>query len=124
LNILEAVRTLNLPVKLYNAGSGDCFGNIKGRAATEDTPFHPTSPYGVAKAAAFWQVASYRDAYDIFACTGVLFNHESHLRPAQFVTQKIVKTACRIAGGQCCELVLGNIGSQLPLLNQRFRRGL
>lgn len=109
LNLLEAIRTLNLPVKLYNAGSGDCFGNIKGRAATEDTPFNPTSPYGVAKASAFWQVASYRDAYGIFACTGLLFNHESHLRPAQFVTQKIVKTACRIAEGQCSELVLGNI---------------
>ena len=110
LNLLEAVRTLNLPAKLYNAGSGDCFGNIKGRAATEDTPFNPTSPYGVAKASAFWQVANYRDAYGLFVCTGILFNHESHLRPAQFVTQKIVKTACRIAEGQCSELVLGNIG--------------
>lgn len=109
LNLLEVVRTLNLPVKLYNAGSGDCFGNIKDRAAIEDTPFNPTSPYGVAKASAFWQVASYRDAYGTFACTGLLFNHESHLRPAQFVTQKIVKTACRIAEGQCSELVLGNI---------------
>jgi len=109
LNLLEAVRTLNLPAKLYNAGSGDCFGNIKGWAATEDTPFHPTSPYGVAKASAFWQVANYRDAYGLFACTGLLFNHESHLRPAQFVTQKIVKTAIRIAEGQCNELVLGNI---------------
>ena len=110
LNLLEAVRTLNLPVKLYNAGSGDCFGNTKGRVATEETPFNPTSPYGVAKVSAFWQVAGYRDAYGIFACTGLLFNHESHLRPAQFVTQKIVKTACRIAEGQCSELVLGNIG--------------
>ena len=110
LNLLEAIRILNLPVKLYNAGSGDCFGNIKGRAATEDTPFSPTSPYGVAKASAFWQVASYRDAYGIFACTGHLFNHESDLRPAQFVTQKIVKTACCIAGGQCNKLLLGNVG--------------
>ncbi|MDX9963587.1 GDP-mannose 4,6-dehydratase [Desulfobacter postgatei] len=110
LNLLETVRTLNLPVKLYNAGSGDCFGNIKGQAATEETRFNPASPYGVAKACAFWQVAAYRDAYGIFACTGLLFNHESHLRPAQFVTQKIVKTACRIAQGKCSELILGNIG--------------
>jgi GDPmannose 4,6-dehydratase len=109
LNLLEVIRILKIPVKLYNAGSGDCFGNIHGRPATEDTPFRPRSPYGVAKAAACWQTANYREAYDIFACTGILFNHESFLRPEQFVTRKIVKTACRIARGECNELILGDI---------------
>lgn len=109
LNLLEVIRILKIPVKLYNAGSGDCFGNINGQSATEDTPLRPRSPYGVAKAAAYWQIANYREAYDIFACTGILFNHESYLRPEQFVTRKIVKTACKIAGGNCKELLLGNI---------------
>lgn len=109
LNLLEVIRVLKLPVKLYNAGSGDCFGNIDDTPATEDTPLRPRSPYGVAKAAAYWQIANYREAYDIFACTGILFNHESYLRPDQFVTRKIVKTACRIARGNENELLLGNI---------------
>jgi GDPmannose 4,6-dehydratase len=109
LNLLEAIRILKIPVKLYNAGSGDCFGNMDGQTATENTPFRPRSPYGVAKAAAFWQIANYREVYGIFACTGISFNHESCLRPEQFVTRKIVKTACRIAKGKCKELLLGNI---------------
>lgn len=109
LNLLEVIRILKIPVKLYNAGSGDCFGNMNGKTASERTPFSPQSPYGVAKAAAYFQVANYRKAYDIFACTGILFNHESYLRPEQFVTQKIVKTACLIAKGKVNELFLGNI---------------
>jgi len=109
LNILEVIRMLDIPVKLYNAGSGDCFGNMDGQTASEQTPFRPQSPYGVAKAAAYFQVANYRKAYDIFACTGILFNHESYLRPEGFVTQKIVKAACRIAKGKADELLLGNI---------------
>ncbi len=109
LNLLEVIRILKIPVRLYNAGSGDCFGNIDGLPATEETPLRPRSPYGVAKAAAYWQIANYREAYDIFACTGILFNHESYLRPEQFVTRKIVKTACKIAKGDCKELLLGNM---------------
>jgi len=109
LNLLEVIRMLKIPVKLYNAGSGDCFGNSSGHPATETTPFNPRSPYGVSKAAAFWQVANYREAYDIFACTGILFNHESYLRPDHFVTRKIVKSACRIARGSSETLSLGNI---------------
>ena len=109
LNLLEVIRMLQMPVKLYNAGSGDCFGNTYGNPAVETTPFNPRSPYGVSKAAAFWQVANYREAYDIFACTGILFNHESFLRPDHFVTRKIVKSACRIAGGSSEKLSLGNI---------------
>lgn len=112
LNLLEVIRFLKLPTRLYNASSSECFGNTDNIAATESTPFHPRSPYAVAKAAAFWQVANYREAYNIFACSGILFNHESPLRPERFVTQKIVKTACRIAQGSKEKLVLGNIHIQ------------
>jgi GDPmannose 4,6-dehydratase len=109
LNLLEVIRFLQLPCRLYNASSSECFGNTEGIAATEKTPFHPRSPYAVAKAAAYWQVSNYREAYHIYACSGILFNHESPLRPERFVTQKIVKTACRIAKGSKEKLVLGNI---------------
>ena len=110
LNLLEAIRILDHPGKLYNAGSSECFGNTGGVPATEETLFAPRSPYAVAKAAAFWQLANYREAYNLQACTGLLFNHESPLRPARFVTQKIVRTACEIAKGQADKLKLGNIG--------------
>jgi GDPmannose 4,6-dehydratase len=109
LNLLESIRFLGKPIKFYNAGSSECFGNTGGEAAIEATPFHPRSPYGVAKAAAFWEIANYREAYDLFACSGILFNHESPLRPERFVTQKIVATACRIAAGSSEKLFLGNI---------------
>lgn len=109
LNMLEAIRFLGRPVRFYNAGSGECFGDTGGRAADETTAFRPRSPYGVAKAAAFWEVANYREAYDLFACSGVLFNHESPLRPARFVTRKIVSAAARIAGGDREKLFLGNL---------------
>lgn len=109
LNLLEAIRFSNLPIKFYNAGSSECFGDTGSMAADELTPFRPRSPYGVAKAAAFWQVANYREAYQIQASTGILFNHESPLRPERFVTQKIVAAACRIAGGSAETLMLGNI---------------
>jgi GDPmannose 4,6-dehydratase len=109
LNLLEAVRFLDLPVRLYNAGSGECFGNTNGKAADEETPFRPRSPYAVAKAAAFWEVANYREAYGLYACSGILFNHESPLRPERFVTSKIVAAARRIAGGSGETLKLGNM---------------
>ncbi len=109
LNLLEAIRFSNLPIKFYNAGSSECFGDTGRLAADEMTPFRPRSPYGVAKAAAFWQVANYREAYQIQASTGILFNHESPLRPERFVTQKIVASACRIANGSIETLTLGNI---------------
>ncbi len=109
LNLLEAIRFLELPVRFYNAGSGECFGNTDGQVADEQTPFRPRSPYSVAKAAAFWQVANYREAYGIFACSGLLFNHESPLRPARFVTRKITRTACEIANGSKQKLRLGNM---------------
>jgi GDPmannose 4,6-dehydratase len=109
LNLLEAVRFLGRPVRLYNAGSSECFGNTDGQPADESTPFRPRSPYAVAKATAFWEVANYREAYNLYACTGILFNHESPLRPERFVTQKIIKAAQRIAAGSTEKLRLGNI---------------
>jgi GDPmannose 4,6-dehydratase len=109
LNLLEAIRFIGREVKLYNAGSSECFGNTGGHPADEETPFRPRSPYAVAKATAFWEVANYREAYNLFACTGILFNHESPLRPERFVTKKIVKSACRIASGSREKLHLGNI---------------
>jgi GDPmannose 4,6-dehydratase len=112
LNLLEAIRFIDKPIKLYNAGSSECFGDIGDRAADEETPFRPRSPYAVAKATSFWEIANYREAYGLFACSGILFNHESPLRPERFVTQKIVSAACRIARGSKEKLNLGNISVQ------------
>ena len=109
LNLLEAIRFLGASIRFYNASSSECFGDTGGQAADENTPFRPRSPYAVAKAAAFWEVANYREAYGLFACSGILFNHESPLRPERFVTQKIVASACRIAKGSNEILSLGNI---------------
>lgn len=109
LNLLEAIRFLQQPIKLYSAGSSECFGDTGGAPADETTPFHPRSPYAVAKSAAHWEVANYREAYSLFACTGILFNHESPLRPERFVTRKIISAACRIAAGSGEMLQLGNI---------------
>jgi len=108
LNLLEAMRFLALPARLYNAGSSECFGEAAG-PASEETAFRPRSPYAVAKASAHWTVDNYREAYGLHACTGILFNHESPLRPLRFVTRKVVATACRIAAGSGERLSLGNI---------------
>lgn len=112
LNILEAIRFIGEPVKFYNAASSEVFGDTKGAAADESTAFSPRSPYAVAKATAFWEVANYREAYGLYACSGILFNHDSPLRPERFVTQKIVASACRIAAGKQDKLHLGNIDIQ------------
>ncbi len=109
LNLLEVIRFLQLPIRLYNAGSSECFGDTGGMPAAETTPFQPRSPYAVAKATAHWEIANYREAYNLYACTGILFNHESPLRPERFVTRKIIASACRIAGGSGEKLRLGNI---------------
>jgi len=110
-NLLEAIRFLGLEstTRFYNASSSECFGNTEGTPANEHTPFHPNSPYAVAKASAYWLVANYRSAYGLFACSGILFNHESPLRPDRFVTRKIVAAAVRIADGSTERLRLGNI---------------
>jgi GDPmannose 4,6-dehydratase len=108
-NLLEGIRFLDKPIRFYNAGSSECFGDTRGRAANEETPFQPCSPYAVAKASAHWLVANYRVAYGLHASTGVLFNHESPLRPERFVTKKIVAAAVRIAKGERLRLTLGNV---------------
>lgn len=108
MNLLECLRRLGRPVRFYNAGSSEIFGNTP-TPADESTPFNPRSPYGIAKVAAHHAVANYREAYGLAASTGILFNHESPLRPAHFVTQKIVSTAVRIAGGSGERLKLGNV---------------
>ena len=108
MNLLEAMRSLGGGMRLFNAGSGECFGDTGSTPANEGTPFRPRSPYAVAKSAAHWLVSNYREAYGLFACTGILFNHESPLRPERFVTQKIVQVAKRIAAGSKEKLELGN----------------
>jgi GDPmannose 4,6-dehydratase len=109
LNMLEALRRLGGTVRFYNAGSSECFGDTGTRAANEQTAFRPKSPYGVAKAAAISLVANYRECYGLFACSGILFNHESPLRPTRFVTRKITVAAARIGAGSGERLALGNL---------------
>jgi GDPmannose 4,6-dehydratase len=109
LNFLEAIRFAGKEIKFYNAGSSECFGDTEGAPADETTPFRPRSPYAVAKSAAHWQVNNYRQAYNLFACTGILFNHESPLRSERFVTKKIITAAKRISQGAKERLKLGNI---------------
>ncbi len=108
MNLLECVRILNIPARIYNAGSGEVFGDNP-LASDETTPFLPLSPYGTAKAASTYAVSNYREAYGIFCCTGILFNHESPLRPQRFVTQKIIQSARLISTGVTNKIALGNI---------------
>jgi GDPmannose 4,6-dehydratase len=108
LRLLEAVRCMGNPIRIFSAGSVECFGEA-GEIVTEDTVLKPVSPYGVAKASALWEVAGYRQSYGLFACTGILSNHESPLRSERFVTQKIVSAACRIARGSKETLFVGNL---------------
>ena len=109
LNLLEAIRFTRRAIRFYNAGSGEAFGDTGDVPATEDTSFQPRSPYAVAKASACWLVRNYRESYGLAACTGILFNHESPLRPERFVTRKIVLAARRIKAGSDERLRLGNI---------------
>ena len=108
LNLLEAIRFLGRPLRLYNAASSECFGETTAEfPATELSPFRPRSPYGVAKATAFWEVANYREAYNIFACSGIFSTTNSILRPTRFVTRKVVHAACRIGAGSKERLSIG-----------------
>ena len=109
LNILEVIRLQNRPVRFYNAGSSECFGDTGNTPANEHTPFAPRSPYAVAKSTAKWLINSYRESYGLYACTGILFNHESPLRPERFVTQKIIAGAAKIKTGELSKLQLGNL---------------
>ncbi|WP_461369258.1 GDP-mannose 4,6-dehydratase [Candidatus Darwinibacter acetoxidans] len=109
INVMEAMRFLALDARFYNASSSECFGNTIDGPADETTDFRPRSPYAVGKAAAHWAVANYREAYGLFACSGILFNHESPLRPIRYATQKIVRGVLDIAEGKTEILQLGNI---------------
>jgi GDPmannose 4,6-dehydratase len=109
LNLLEAIRLLDLDTRFYNAGSTECFGDTGERVANEQSPFNPCSPYAVAKASAYWTVANYRQAYGMFACTGILSNHDSPLRPRRFVTRKIIHAVASLMLGRQLTLELGNL---------------
>jgi GDPmannose 4,6-dehydratase len=109
INLLEAMRFRNAQTKLYNACSSECFGDCTEAPANEETPFRPRSPYATAKAAAHWAVENYREAYGLWACSGILFNHDSPLRPERFVTRKVVAAACRISRGSEERLPLGDL---------------
>ena len=110
LNFLEAIRTSRADVKFFNPGSSECFGSTGKIPATEETPLSPSSPYAVAKAAAFWLVSTYRQAYGLFACTGILSNHESPLRPSRFVTQKVIQGIKEIKKGRSSTIRLNSLG--------------
>src|ERR1700716_2932374 len=114
LRILEAIRILGLErrTRFYQASTSEMFGKVQEIPQRETTPFYPRSPYGAAKVYAHWITVNYREAYGLFACSGILFNHESPLRPSRFVTQKIVLAAHQIAAGKQKELKLGNIEVQ------------
>ncbi len=109
LNLLEAIRFSGVGIKLYNAGSSECFGDTRSAPANEETPFRPKSPYAIAKSSAFWLTSNYREAYGLFACSGILFNHESPLRSERFVTRKVVAAVSRILRGSKERIKLGNL---------------
>lgn len=116
LRILEAIRDTEQKtgkrIKFYQASSSEMFGKVKEIPQTEDTPFHPRSPYGCAKVYSYWQTVNYRESYDMFACNGILFNHESPRRAETFVTRKITKAVARIALGMQNKLFLGNLDAK------------
>ncbi len=112
LRLLEAVRQLEHPVRFYQASSSEMYGQVAEIPQSESTPFHPRSPYGVAKVYAFWQTVNYREAYSMYACNGILFNHESPRRGETFVTRKITRAATRIKLGLQDKLFLGNLEAE------------
>jgi GDPmannose 4,6-dehydratase len=114
LRLLEAIRILNLEkkTKIYQASTSELYGKVQEVPQTETTPFYPRSPYGAAKIYAYWITVNYREAYNIFACNGILFNHESPVRGETFVTRKITRAASKIALGLQEKLYLGNLDAQ------------
>ena len=109
LRILEAIKNSKKKIKFYQAGTSELFGKVREVPQTENTPFYPRSPYGVSKLYAYWITVNYREAYNIFACNGILFNHESPLRGETFVTKKIVRALCKIKYKKQKKLFLGNL---------------
>ena len=112
LRILEAVKKVDKKIKFYQAGSSEMFGKVVETPQTEKTPFYPRSPYGAAKVYSHWITINYRESYNLFACNGILFNHESPLRGETFVTKKIVKALCKIKLERQKKLILGNLYSK------------
>lgn len=111
-NLLEAIRIVNPKIRFYQASTSEMFGKVQAIPQTEETPFYPRSPYGVAKLYAHWMVINYRESYDIFACSGILFNHESPLRGQEFVTRKITDSVAKIKLGKLNMLELGNMDAK------------
>jgi len=112
LRLLEAIRRMEKPAKFYQASSSEMYGKTVETPQTEKTPFYPRSPYGCAKVYSFWQTVNYREAYGLFACNGILFNHESPRRGETFVTRKITRAATRIKLGLQDKLYLGNLDAK------------
>ncbi|MGC3028689.1 GDP-mannose 4,6-dehydratase [Burkholderia sp. DN3021] len=112
LNLLEAIRIVNPKVRFYQASTSEMFGKVQAIPQIESTPFYPRSPYGVAKLYAHWITVNYRESYDIFGCSGILFNHESPLRGREFVTRKITDSVAKIKLGQLDVLELGNMDAK------------
>jgi GDPmannose 4,6-dehydratase len=112
LRLLEALRLMKKPPRFYQASSSEMYGKVIETPQTETTPFYPRSPYGCAKVYSFWQTVNYREAYGLFACNGILFNHESPRRGETFVTRKITRAATRIKEGLQEKLYLGNLDAK------------
>jgi GDPmannose 4,6-dehydratase len=112
LRMLEAIKAVNPDIKFYQASSSEMFGKVNASPQNEETPFHPRSPYAVSKLFGHWATINYRESYGMFACSGILFNHESPLRGMEFVTRKITHAVARIKLGQQEELALGNLDSK------------
>ena len=112
LRLLEAIRLMRRPASFYQASSSEMYGKVLETPQTETTPFYPRSPYACAKVYSFWQTVNYREAYDLFACNGILFNHESPRRGETFVTRKITRAATRIKLGLQDKLYLGNLDAK------------
>ena len=110
--LLEAVRLVDKPVKFYQASSSEMFGKVQAVPQNEETPFYPRSPYGVSKLYGHWITINYRESYNMYACSGILFNHESPRRGLEFVTRKVSNTVARIKLGQQKELRMGNLESR------------
>jgi GDPmannose 4,6-dehydratase len=108
-NFLETIKILEKPIKFYQASTSEMFGSVNKLPLTEDSIFHPVSPYGISKASAHWVTVNYRESYGIFTASGILFNHESILRSNNFVIKKIIKTAIDIVNGKADVLEVGNI---------------
>ena len=110
--LLDAIRMVNPEIRFYQASSSEMFGKVHEVPQVETTPFHPRSPYGVAKVYGHWITINYRESYDLYACSGILFNHESPRRGLEFVTRKITNAVAQIALGQADSLALGNLDAQ------------